>query len=192
MPKTTRPSAKAKKRHSVEKADLRLARSAAGWRDHPVVRALGRVSELADQPQLYTLSAATAVLGIVGGDAKLMRAGIRMLAAEWLATKAKSFLKHHIDRTRPHVPVDGGPYRFEQGKSHDTELNSFPSGHTAGAVAVARAYTSEYPEHLTIATTLAIGIGLIQLPRGKHYLTDIGVGAAIGLGAGAIVAKRVS
>jgi len=190
MTKSARPFAKSKKQNSVEKTDLKVARDAAEWRNHPVVRALGKASELADQPQLYTICATTTVIGILRGDAKLARTGARMLAAEWIATKAKSSIKHRIDRTRPNVPIDGGDYKLQKGGSTDTSLNSFPSGHTAGAVAVARAYASEYPEHAALAATIAIGVGLIQLPRCKHYVTDIGVGAAIGLAAGSLAAKR--
>jgi undecaprenyl-diphosphatase len=150
---------------------------------------LGWISELADQPQLYAVSAATVAIGLVRQDSRMMRAGLRMLVAEWLATKAKSFVKHRVDRTRPHVPVDGGRYRMERGSSRDKDLNSFPSGHTAGAVAVARAYASEYPEHAVQATLLATLAGAIQIPRCMHFATDIGAGAAIGLVAGSLVAK---
>jgi len=187
-PKKARPSKKTTE--AIEKADLAAVHSTASWRDHPLVSALGTVSELADQPQLYAISAATMAAGLLRGDKRLARTGLRMLAAEWLATKAKGFVKHRVDRTRPHVPVDGGDYRMERGESHDTALNSFPSGHTAGAVAVARAYASEYPEHAGRAAAIAIFVGAIQVPRCRHYPSDIGVGALIGLATGSLVAKR--
>jgi membrane-associated phospholipid phosphatase len=182
MARINRRAEKNRRRHPIERADLKVACRASEWRNHAAIRALGKVSELADQPQLYTICAATLITGILRGDAKLARTGLRMLAAEWLATKAKSFVKHRIDRTRPN--------RLQPGKSHDTMLNSFPSGHTAGAVAVARAYASEYPKHGALAASIAISVGLIQLPRCKHYVTDIGAGAGIGLAVGSLVAKR--
>lgn len=175
---------------AVEQADLSAAHHAGQWRDHPVVKALGWLSEAADQPQLYALSAGTIAFGVLSGNGRLARTGVRMFAAEWLATKAKTIVKHRVDRTRPHVPADGGRYRMEQGHSHDKALNSFPSGHTAGAVAVARAYASEYPEHAGRAAALAIFAGAIQIPRSMHFPTDVGAGAAIGLAAGSLVAKR--
>jgi membrane-associated phospholipid phosphatase len=174
----------------VEEADLATAHRVADWRHHPVVAGLGRLSELADQPPLYTLAAGTAALGAMRGDARLFRAGLRMLAAQWLATEAKTIIKRRVDRTRPHVPVEGGTYRMEPGKSREKALSSFPSGHTAGAVAVARAYASEYPEFTKPAVAAAVLVGLIQVPRCKHFLTDIAAGAVIGLGAGALVEKR--
>jgi len=181
---------KTQKANGIERADLAAVEHAAEWRDHPVVRALGTLSQLADQPQLYTISALTAAAGMVRGDARLARTGVRMFAAEWLATKVKTAIKHRVDRTRPHVPVDGGDYRMEAGDSHDKALSSFPSGHTAGAVAVARVVASEYPQHAGAAAALAAFVGLIQIPRCAHFPTDIGAGAAIGLVAGSLLAKR--
>ncbi len=128
--------------------------------------------------------------GVLRKDRRLARAGVRMLAAEWLATKAKSFIKHRVNRTRPHVPIEGGDYCLEKGGSEASSLSSFPSGHTAGAVAVARAYASEYPEHAKAAATAAILIGLIQIPRCKHFVTDIVAGAMIGWVAALAAAKR--
>ncbi|WCT72677.1 phosphatase PAP2 family protein [Sphingomonas naphthae] len=179
-----------KTRGGIEKADLKVARKIGQWRDHPAVRTVGIVGELADQPQLYALSAATVVIGLFRADSRMVRAGVRMLAAEWLATKAKNFVKHRVDRTRPHVPVEGGRYRIERGGSRDSAMSSFPSGHTAGAVAVARAYSSEYPEHAATATLLATLAGGIQIPRCSHFVSDVGAGAVIGLAAGSLVAKR--
>lgn len=112
-----------------------------------------------------------------------------MLAAEWMATKAKSFVKHRIDRTRSRRPVEGGQYSMKRGDCHDTELNSCPSGHTAGAVSVARAFASEYPQHAGKAALAAAFVGAIQIFCCKHYLSDVGVRAAIGLAAGTIAVK---
>lgn len=173
----------------TERADLKTAQVAGRWRNTRIVRALGTVSDLADQPPLYALCWATIAVGLVRGDRRLRNAGMRMLAAEWLATKAKSAIKHRVDRTRPAVPVEGGAYRMERGDSHARPLNSFPSGHTAGALAVASAFASEYPEYRVSAFAAAIAAALIQIPRCAHYPSDIGVGAAIGLTAGGLVAK---
>jgi membrane-associated phospholipid phosphatase len=180
---------KSSRKTGIEKADLATARKAGGWRDSPVLLALGNVSDLADQPPLYALCAGTAVVGVLRGDGRLFRTGLRMLAAEWMATRAKSVVKHRIDRTRPRRPVEGGRYSMKRGDSHESELNSFPSGHTAGAVSVARAFASEYPQHAGKAALAAAFVGAIQIPRCKHYLSDVGVGAAIGLAAGSIAAK---
>ncbi len=104
-----------------------------------------------------------------------------MLAAELLATQMKSMIKHRIDRTRPHVRANGGAYKAAKGHDHDSAMNSFPSGHTAGAVAVARAFAREYPERAGTAYGIAAATGAIQIPRGQHYPSDVLAGLAIGL-----------
>jgi undecaprenyl-diphosphatase len=179
----------ARRKTRTEKADLKIAQAIGGWRDTALIRTLGTLSEVADQPQLYALCWGVIGVGLVRGDKRLRNAGLRMLAAEWLATKAKSAIKHRVDRTRPDVSVDGGPYHMARGSSHAHPLSSFPSGHTAGAMAVATAFASEYPAYRLPAFAAASAIALIQLPRCTHYPSDIGVGAAIGLTAGGLVAK---
>ncbi|MDO6413820.1 phosphatase PAP2 family protein [Sphingomonas sp. BIUV-7] len=190
MARTRKLPTKPTSRTAIEQADLVTAHKAGQWRDHPIIKRLGTLSELADQPQLYAICASTVAIGVLRGNGRLARAGLRMLAAEWLATKAKSFIKHRVDRSRPHVPVNGGHYRMQTGHSHESALNSFPSGHTAGAVAVARAYASEYPEHAGRAAAIAIFVGAIQIPRCAHFVSDVGAGAAIGLAAGSLAAKK--
>jgi membrane-associated phospholipid phosphatase len=170
-----------RKRTKAEKADIAVGDAVAPGQDHVIVRAAGQVSELADQPPLITICAATLAIGLILGKSRLARAGGRMLAAELLATQLKSMVKHRIDRTRPHVRASGGRYKAEKGSNHDSALNSFPSGHTAGAVAVARAYAREYPEHKAQAYAAAAATGAIQIPRGSHYPSDVAAGLIVGL-----------
>ena len=171
MRKPTRP----------EKADIAVAHATAPLRDTGAVRALGKASEIADQPPLITLCATTFAAGLILRDGRLARAGGRMLAAVLVATKLKSLIKHRVDRTRPHVIADGGRYRAQKGHDHASAMNSFPSGHTAGAVAVARAFAREYPERAVEAYGAAVAIGAIQIPRSKHYPSDVAAGAIVGL-----------
>ena len=176
---------------TAEQADIALADAVAPARHTLPVRALGFISELADQPPLISICAATCAVGLVSGNRRLARAGARMLAAELIATKLKSMVKHRVDRTRPMVLAEGGAYKAELGGDHDHRMNSFPSGHTAGAVAVARAVVRDYPEHRTAAYAAAAAIGAIQIPRCTHYPTDIAAGALVGLIA-EVMADRVT
>jgi len=170
------------RKHSrAEKADVAVAQAAAPARDNPAVRALGWASDIADQPPLITLCAATFAAGLILRDGRMARAGGRMLAAELLATKLKSLIKDRIDRTRPYVVANGGRYRARKGNDPHSAMTSFPSGHTAGAVAVARAYAREYPERARAAYAGAAAVGAIQIPRSKHYPADVVAGAIVGL-----------
>ena len=164
----------------VEEADVAAAHAASRFRDTPVVKALGKLGDLADQPPLVALSLATLAAGLVTRRPRLALAGARMLAAHGLATGIKTVVKRGVDRTRPKVLVDEGRYETGRGQHNETDYNSFPSGHTAGAVAVARAVSRTYPSAAPVAGALAALAALIQLPRCRHYPSDISAGALIG------------
>lgn len=135
------------------------------------------------------LSAATLVAGLLTRNKRLSRSGLRMLGSLILATKTKSFIKHRIDRTRPGVILEGGHYHARKGHSSARAENSFPSGHTADAVALARAVVRDYPSGARLAYGAAAAAGAIQIPRGAHFMSDVLVGAAIGYLAEAIIGR---
>ncbi|MDB5687998.1 MAG: phosphatase family protein, partial [Rhizorhabdus sp.] len=172
----------------VEQVDREIARATGAGRKTPLVKTLGTISDLADQPPLIAVSALTIGAGLVSRDRRLARAGVRMLASHWVATTMKSFVKHRIDRTRPFVMLAGGSYHAVKGSSEAKRENSFPSWHTAGAVAVARAVARDYPERAPVSYVAAGSAAAMQLPRGTHFLSDVLVGALIGLAAESLVA----
>lgn len=174
----------AKKLHRV---DRKVSETASARRRTPLMRAIGAVNELSDQPPLIAISAATLVAGVVLRRGDLTRGGARMLASHLLATAIKTVVKRSVDRTRPHSVDDGYGYRLEQGGSPSHHYSSLPSGHTAGAVAVARAVSRNWPEHAPAAALTATAVGVVQLPIGKHYAGDVIAGAAIGYVAEAAV-----
>lgn len=163
------------------RADRKVTHRAATQRDHPVVRALGMLSEAADQPPLLLLGMGTIVLGAVLRQPVMLRTGIRMFASEAVATGLKSIVKRSIDRTRPEKAMRTGRHRFRPGHSEDHDESSFPSGHTAGSVAVAGALMQDLPAAAIPAYAAAGSVAAVQLPRGKHYLLDTLAGAAIGV-----------
>jgi len=151
------------------------------------VKALSWFSEIGDQPQMRTLCAGVIALGLLRSDMAMVRAGSRMLASHEVATAAKSFVKHRVDRFRPRSAQgqrDGEP---KPGGSAEKEETSFPSGHSAGAMAVATALAADYPEFRGPAYAAAGAVALAQIPRCAHYPTDVGAGLLIGAGAGALV-----
>ncbi|WP_294322554.1 phosphatase PAP2 family protein [uncultured Sphingomonas sp.] len=156
---------------------------------HPVVKVAGALSEVADQPPLVAINLTTIAAGLIAQDRRLTRTGVRMLAAHGLATLAKAAIKHRIDRARPNQFSDRDDHRPTPGDRDEGPQNSFPSGHTAGAVAVARAVAREYPAAAVPAQAAAGGIAAIQVPRGTHFPIDVAVGAVIGWAAEAIVAR---
>lgn len=63
--------------------------------------------------------------------------------------------------------------------------NSFPSGHTAQAFAAATFLSEEYKSKFKWMPYLAYGIassvGLLRMANNKHYLSDVLVGAGLGI-----------
>lgn len=181
--KTKKPPPAARRASAIEHADARVAAALGDHHDHPVIAALGKASEIADQPPLIALSAATAATGLLLGKPRLLRAGLRMLAAELVATGLKTRIKHRVDRTRPNKMLDEGRYELKHAgasANRDGPWSSFPSGHTAGAVAVSRALARDFPQLAAPAAVAAAAVAAIQLPRRKHFPTDVIAGAAIG------------
>jgi membrane-associated phospholipid phosphatase len=170
-------------RKALMDADKAAADAAGPYRKSMAVRAMAWASELGDQPQMLILSGGLLALGLVRRDGRMARAGGRMIAAHLLATMAKNFIKHRVDRTRPRSTGNGKGHAIRPGRSHAKEETSFPSGHSAGAAAVARAFARDYPEHQGAALAGAGFIALAQIPRCAHYPTDVGAGVAIGLAA---------
>lgn len=179
--------AAAKNATALEQADTSVTKAVAPYQESWPVRALTAIGQLGDQPPLLALSAAVCGAGLVRGDRRMVRAGARMIAAHVIATATKNYVKHRVDRTRPHVLVEEGRYKMEPGRNRAKEETSFPSGHTAGAVAVAQAFARDYPEHRRAAYAAAGAIALAQIPRCAHYPSDVVAGTAIGLTADALV-----
>ncbi len=159
------------------------------FRDSKAVEALSWYSELGDQPQMLAVSGGLVAVGLLRGDRRMARAGARMMAAHLVATAAKNFVKRRIDRTRPRSATGENGHHMKPGRTDTKEETSFPSGHSAGAIAVARAFAREYPEYRGPALGAAGLIALAQIPRCAHYPTDVGAGIAIGLAAEAAIGQ---
>lgn len=171
----------------IEEADVAIAAQLAKHKDHPAVRTLGALSEVGDQWPLVALSGALLSFGLLAKDRRSVRAGARMVASLAVATAVKTGLKTLVARTRPNVLLEEGRYEVELLGPDGGRWHSFPSGHTAGSVSVARALSRVYPEARPAAYAGAAAVALVQIPRGAHYPADVAAGALIGLAAEAVV-----
>jgi hypothetical protein len=152
----------------------------------PAVRALDPFSKLGDQPELRLIAGSLIAAGTAAGSDRLVRAGARMIIAHEAATAAKNLLKTEIDRTRPRSASSLDDKKPTKGKKRAKEDTSFPSGHSAGAMAAARAFSREFPEYGAAALGTAALVAASQIVRCAHYPTDVAAGAAIGLTAEAM------
>ncbi len=166
--------------HAIERNDLKVARAVSLPKTKPVGKWTRRFAEVGDQPPLVAISLGVIAAGLVGGHDRLRRTGMRMLTAHSLSTIAKLAGKDSIDRTRPGA-LNEKAYRLTKGASHDGRLRSMPSGHSAGTVAIASAIAADYPRALLPLGAASAAIAAAQLPSRNHFLSDVVVGAAIGL-----------
>ena len=171
----------------VERADIAAAERLARHHRHPAVRAATAFSELADQPPLLAAAGAVVAWGLLTGDLRLARRGGHLVAAVALATLLKGRIKHALSRTRPNVLLDEGMYRVEPLGPDEGPWHSFPSGHTTGGVALARAVARCWPGAWPWAYAGAVAVAAVQVPRGAHYPSDVLAGVVIGVAAEAVV-----
>ncbi|MBK7032656.1 MAG: phosphatase PAP2 family protein [Ignavibacteria bacterium] len=88
-------------------------------------------------------------------------------------------LKNVIDRPRPYEAYPGCIQNYR----NDSD-GSMPSGHSAGSAALATSLILRYPQWYVVAPSVAYALytGFARLNLGMHYLTDVLVGYAIGIG----------
>jgi len=165
----------------LEQADVAAAGQLARHRHHPALRAATGFSQLADQPPLLAASSAVMAWGLLSGDRHLARRGGYLLASVGLATLLKSAVKRLVSRTRPNVLLDQGLYRVQPLGPDEGPWHSFPSGHTTGAVALARAVGRCWPAACWPAYAGAAAAGIVQVPRGAHYPSDVLAGVVLGV-----------
>lgn len=140
-----------------------------------------------------------AVLGVAGAYAVgrlsdndgLADVGLHAAAALLVAEGATYLGKTVAGRARPRVDP-GNPFNFGLLRGWRDNYQSFPSGHTSAAFAVAAALTSEAgsrrpADQWWMGTLLYSGAALVGVSRmynNEHWATDVVVGAALGTFAG--------
>jgi membrane-associated phospholipid phosphatase len=100
-------------------------------------------------------------------------------------------LKTATSRLRP---AGGGDGSFFQSPGRGQSNASFPSGHAAGAFAVATVFSGIYgPEHRWVSWVAYGTAGLVGVSRvalGRHFTSDVVVGGAIGNSFGRMALER--
>lgn len=165
----------------VEELDAAIADVLIPHAEKGVVEALGLFGDLSDQEPLYAAAAGVLVTATIMRDGPTWRTGTRMLASHLLATALRGVVKKMVDRTRPDAAARRDDYVLREGERYESDFNSFPSGHTAGAVAVALAVSRDNPGARNAAYALAALSGAAQVIRSRHYVTDVLAGAVIGI-----------
>lgn len=94
-------------------------------------------------------------------------------------------LKHLVGRARPRMTL---PPWEHIGPSFDSDLHSFPSGHTTTSFALAAVLASRFPRQAWIFYLIAGLVGVGRVVGGSHYPSDVLAGAILGLVVGWVLA----
>jgi membrane-associated phospholipid phosphatase len=147
---------------------------------------------LASGVALAVVAAGAGYASMAGVPAPQARGNLAVLAnsAAWSATFTE-WLKNLFHRERPVLYTADAPAVVTDLDNH----KSFPSGHTAVAVAVATTYLilaeREQLPHRDRNAWLLFGgaalVGTLRIVAGKHFPTDVLGAAAVGAGVGWLV-----
>jgi undecaprenyl-diphosphatase len=158
----------------VRDADRSLTRRAACRIPPGVGKVLSAVEEAAESTKLWC--GAAAAMAWLGGwrGRRAAAAGLAALTVAQLVSNG--LCKQLADRPRP--PKEWFPHD----EVHDRPgSSSFPSGHTAAAVAFTAAVAPTWPAVGALCALPAAMVALERVQSGAHYPSDVAAGAAIGL-----------
>jgi membrane-associated phospholipid phosphatase len=130
--------------------------------------------------------------GVVFHSAAIQRAGRRLIVTVAAAGLVTFATKYMVGRSRPND--ERGPYQFHPFTSrHDStglpSRQSFPSGHTMAAFAVATSLSGDidfWPASVVLYT-LATGTAYSRIYDNRHWFSDTFAGALLGITTAKIV-----
>jgi membrane-associated phospholipid phosphatase len=139
------------------------------------------------QPEVF----ATVALGVMGaglatGDDAVTRAGGRLAAALALGGAASTVAKWTLGRSRPSEGLIADRYVPFSGE------DAMPSGHTTVAFALATALADDIDRTWAslVLYTFAAGVAWSRVNDNRHWLSDVGGGAVLGVTAARVVNGR--
>jgi membrane-associated phospholipid phosphatase len=174
----------------AERVDLAVYAAVAAADTPRLDRAMRRLSHAADYSRLSV--AAGLLLALAGGPAGRRAAGSGLASVAATATVVNLVVKPLGRRPRP----DRAPAEIPTvSQIRMPASRSFPSGHTAAAVAFATGVARVMPVAGVPMHALAALVGYSRVHTGVHYPGDVMAGALIGamiadLTAGALVGTR--
>ncbi|MFI9566813.1 phosphatase PAP2 family protein [Streptomyces rishiriensis] len=160
---------------TLREADGQLTRRAASRIPPGFGKVLSAVEESAESSKLWC--GAAVLMATCGGwrGRKAAATGLTALAVAQFA--ANGLCKQLADRPRP--PKEWIPHDEVEDRP---ESSSFPSGHTAAAVAFTAAVAPSLPLAGALCAIPAALVAVERVQSGAHYPTDVVAGAAVGLG----------
>ncbi len=146
-------------------------------------RQLDNITNLTEQPLLIGFASLT--LGHVFKKDQFAEMGLKIMEGAVITTGIVAPIKFISGRSRPNQGTEQNNfYPLQRGYS------SFPSGHTANIFTFATIVSSYYPQTTKYAYGVAGLVGLQRISSGKHWASDVLVGAFIGHYIGKILTKQ--
>lgn len=165
---------------ALRETDHRLAKRLIAWGPPWLRRAGSALEEAAEHTKLWWAVAGTMA---VAGDRRGRRAAAAGVAAMATAeVLCNGVAKQLYERRRP--PREWVPPEDLRDRP---DSSSFPSGHTAAAVAFSGAVAPVWPAVGAACGVAGALVGAQRLHSGAHYPADVAVGGAIGLAGVALV-----
>jgi membrane-associated phospholipid phosphatase len=166
-------------RRRFQQLDRRLMRRSFMARSPALDRALVAITRAANYSRLWLVVAG--VLALFGGRPGRMAAGRGLIAIAIAATLANGPAKLLTRRRRPSSRLH--PALIPMPRS-----TSFPSGHSAVAVAFATGASAELPILKPVLAPLAGIVAYSRVHTGVHYPSDVAAGVGIGIVSGLLAA----
>lgn len=165
--------------------DVRLAR----WIqqiDEPWFEQVGWIGQwLGDWRVLIGVSGLMMALGAALSHVPLRQTGVAMLVAHAYAAGSVQLLKHLVGRARPRLTQESSQVI---GPNFNSGFDSFPSGHTTAALAIATVVARRFPRYAWAAYGIAGVIAVSRVIKGSHFPVDVLAGACLGSLAGHLAA----
>ncbi|MFC8224819.1 phosphatase PAP2 family protein [Streptomyces sp. NPDC057287] len=158
----------------------RLTQRMASWESAWARTLLPSVEDAAEHTKLWW--AAAALMASRGGwrGRRAAAAGIASMAVGQVL--ANGIAKQLIERRRP--PKEWFPHDEVEERP---ESSSFPSGHTAAAVAFTAGILPIWPWAGAACAVPTVLVAVERVHDGAHYPSDVTAGAAIGLASAALI-----
>lgn len=185
----------------AQRVDLRVrdeVRSAA-WQGNGFLDAIEPVGDVWGGAAAVGAGLALWGGGLYSRNATVAATGLRAIEAITVSGQLTAILKGAIGRARPRVDsTNAWNVQFGRGfRSTSGDYKSMPSGHSTAAFAFAAAVTGEVairaPRHARVVGITTYGLAGItaysRMHSNAHWLSDVTMGAAIGMASGWAVTR---
>ncbi|MCB2191079.1 MAG: phosphatase PAP2 family protein [Deltaproteobacteria bacterium] len=119
------------------------------------------------------------------GRFKRVKAGIYSIWAVSISGVAVQVVKYLAGRARPRMNLQADMWF---GLSFNSDMHSFPSGHTATSFALAAWLAYRYPHMAVVFYGMATFVAVGRVISGAHFPSDILAGAVLGMLVGSVLA----